>query len=132
MILVDSNVLLDVVTRDPKWSRWSVDQLERCSLGNDLAINDVVYAEISVGYDRIEQVDGLLAGMHLALRALPRSALFLAAKVHQIYRRNGGSRLTVLPDFFIGAQAAVEGLPLLTRDPSRYRTYFPTLALISP
>jgi hypothetical protein len=132
MVFVDSNVILDVVTRDPLWSAWSVDQLDRASPLEDLIINQVVYAEVSVGYDRFEEVDELVAGMRLVVREAPRPALFLAAKVHRRYRRGGGPRLGILPNFFIGAHAAVIGATLLTRDPRRYRAFFPTLELIAP
>jgi len=131
-VFVDANVLLDVVTIDRHWSEWSVKQLDRLSVSDVLAINDVVYAEISVGYDAVEQVDELIAGMKLQILPISRPALFLAAKVHERYRKAGGSRPGVLPDFFIGAQALVAGAPLLTRDVRRYRTYFPQLELIAP
>lgn len=132
MIFVDTNVLLDVVTDDPTWADWSIAQLESASLGGTLWINDVVYAELAVRYDRIEEVDGLLEQAGLELAPVPREALFLASKVFTRYRKAGGTRTGVLPDFFIGAHAAVSGLPLLTRDVGRYRTYFPTLTLIAP
>jgi predicted nucleic acid-binding protein len=131
-VFVDANVLLDVVTIDQHWSQWSVRQLDGLSINDVLAINDVVYAEISVGYEDVEQVDELIAGMGLKLLPISRPALFLAAKVHERYRKAGGARPGVLPDFFIGAQALVEGAPLLTRDARRYRTYFPQLELIAP
>lgn len=132
MIFVDTNVLLDVVTDDPTWADWSIGQLESASLGGTLWINDVVYAELAVRYDRIEEVDALLEQAGLELAPVPREALFLASKVFNRYRKAGGTRTGVLPDFFIGAHAAVSGLPLLTRDVGRYRTYFPTLTLIAP
>lgn len=132
MIFVDTNVLLDVVTDDPKWADWSVAQLENASLGGTLWINDIVYAELAVRYDRIEEVNAFLDQAGLELAPVPREALFLASKVFTRYRKAGGTRTGVLPDFFIGAHAAVSGLPLLTRDIGRYRTYFPTLTLIAP
>ncbi|MBM3090648.1 PIN domain-containing protein [Ensifer sp. T173] len=132
MILVDTNVLLDVVTDDPTWADWSITQLENASLRGKLWINDIVYAELSVRYDRIEDVETFVDQAGLELTSVPREALFLASKVFTRYRKAGGTRTGVLPDFFIGAHAAVSGLPLLTRDVGRYRTYFPTLTLIAP
>ncbi|NVD40046.1 type II toxin-antitoxin system VapC family toxin [Ensifer sp. HO-A22] len=132
MIFVDTNVLLDVVTDDPTWADWSIAQLENASLGGTLWINDIVYAELAVRYDRIEEVDAFLNQAGLELAPVPRAALFLASKVFTRYRKAGGARTGVLPDFFIGAHAAVSGLPLLTRDVGRYRTYFPKLTLIAP
>lgn len=132
MILVDTNVLIDIATDDPVWAPWSLAQLEAASLSGPLLINDVVYAELSVRYPRIEALDHFVSEAQLDLVAMPRAALFLAGKVFADYRRAGGTRTGVLPDFFIGAHAAVAGLPLLTRDAGRYRTYFPTLALIAP
>jgi len=130
--LVDTNVLLDVVTDDPNWADWSIEQLEAAALRGPLLINDVVYAELAVRYERIERLEAFLAAAGLDMAALPRSALFLAGKVFQKYRKAGGSRAGVLPDFFIGAHAAVDQLDLLTRDTARYRTYFPTVKLITP
>lgn len=132
MTLVDTNVLLDVVTNDPTWADWSIDQLETASLAGPLLINDVVYSELAVRYDRIEALDAFIEEALLVLTPFPRSALFLAAKVFTQYRRAGGTRTGVLPDFFIGGHAAVQNLPLLTRDVGRYRSYFPTVKLISP
>ena len=132
MILVDTNVLLDVVTNDPVWAEWSVEQLEAAALRGPLVINDIVYAELSVRYERIEKLEEFVEQAGLEMTPLPRAALFLAAKVFTAYRKAGGARTGVLPDFFIGAQAAVEGLELLTRDTARYRSYFPTVKLIAP
>lgn len=132
MTLIDTNVLLDLVTADPVWGDWSIAQLETVSLTGPLLINDVVYAELAVRYDRVEDLDGFLDEGGIDLSPIPRAALFLAGKVFTQYRRSGGSRTGVLPDFFIGAHAAVADLPLLTRDAGRYRTYFPTLQLILP
>lgn len=132
MTLVDTNVLLDLVTDDPQWADWSVRQLDAASLRGDLVINDVVYAELSVGFARIEAVDAILNEACLSLAPIPRAALFLAGKVFQRYRAAGGRRTGVLPDFFIGSHAAVSGLRLLTRDPRRYRSYFPRVELIVP
>ena len=132
MILVDTNVLLDLVTDDPVWASWSLSQLEIASLKGPLLINDVVYAEMAVRYERIESLEAFLSEAGLVLAPIPKSALFLAGKVFAQYRGAGGVRSGVLPDFFIGAHAAVEAMPLLTRDVGRYRTYFPTLELIAP
>ena len=132
MTLVDTNVLLDLVTDDPTWADWSIAQLEAASLDGPLFINDVVYAELAVRYDRVEALEAFVEEAGLLMAPMPRAALFLAGKVFTQYRRAGGSRTGVLPDFFIGAHAAVEERPLLTRDAGRYRTYFPTLKLISP
>ncbi|PSH61423.1 DNA-binding protein [Phyllobacterium brassicacearum] len=132
MILVDTNVLLDLVTDDPNWADWSVAQLEAASLRGPLLINDVVYAELAVRYSRIEELEAFVGEAGLEFVPIPRAALFLAGKVYTQYRKSGGSRTGVLPDFFIGAQAAVSQLTLLTRDVGRYRTYFPSLTLITP
>jgi predicted nucleic acid-binding protein len=132
VILVDTNVLLDVVTNDPEWAEWSQHQLEAAALRDRLFINSVVYAEVSTSYRRIEEVDAALVTAGVALAEIPRPALFLAGKVFLEYRKRGGSRTGVLPDFFIGAHAAVTRSPLLTRDAARYRTYFPAATLISP
>lgn len=132
MTLIDTNVLLDVVTDDPNWSDWSIEQLEAAALRGPLLINDVVYAELAVRYERIERLDSFLSEAGIEIAAMPRAGLFLAGKVFQKYRKAGGSRAGVLPDFFIGAHAAVEKLDLLTRDTARYRTYFPTVTLIAP
>ena len=132
MILVDTNVLLDLVTDDPNWANWSIAQLEAASLRGPLLINDVVYAELAVRYGRIEELEAFVSEAGLEIVPIPRAALFLAGKVFTQYRKSGGSRIGVLPDFFIGAQAAVSQLTLLTRDVGRYRTYFPSLALITP
>lgn len=132
MILIDTNVLLDLVTDDPVWAEWSIQQLDSASFRGALAINDVVYAELSVRFEKIEDLDDVLDEAGITLAPIPRAALFLAGKVFQRYRAAGGTRNGVLPDFFIGAHAAVAGLPLLTRDVQRYRTYFPSLNVIAP
>lgn len=132
MILVDTNVLLDLVTDDPDWSQWSLARLEEAALAGPVLINDVVYAETSIRYERIEDLDSMLAETMIELAPIPRPALFLAGKAFQHYRAAGGVRTGVLPDFFIGAHAAVKGWPLLTRDGRRYRAYFPKLTLIAP
>jgi predicted nucleic acid-binding protein len=130
--LVDTNVLLDLATNDPAWAEWSLRQMDAAALRGPVGINPVIYAELSVGYERIETLDMVLAEAGLQVLALPRPALFLAGKVFRRYRARGGSRTGVLPDFFIGAHAAVDGFTLLTRDATRYRRYFPRLALVTP
>jgi predicted nucleic acid-binding protein len=132
VVLVDTNVLLDLVTHDPNWAEWSVARLEEAALAGQLLINDVVYAEMSIRYRRIEDLDAMLAEAMIEIAPTPRPALFLAGKAFQRYRAAGGTRTGVLPDFFIGAHAAVEGWQLLTRDTGRYRSYFPKVTLIAP
>lgn len=130
--LVDTNVLLDLATDDPRWADWSVRQLEAAAARGPLLASDIVYAELSVRFARVEDVDAFLAEAGVAVRPVPRPGLFLAGKAFQAYRARGGTRTGVLPDFLVGAHAAVAGLPLLTRDAGRYRTYFPALTLIVP
>jgi predicted nucleic acid-binding protein len=130
--LVDSNVLLDIFTRTPSWWEWAVMQLEEAALHGPLLINDVIYAETSVRFHGIDDFDAALAKAGVAVAPIPHLALFLAGKAFIKYRRAGGVRTGVLPDFFIGAHAAVEQLPLLTRDARRYRNYFPKAVLIAP
>jgi len=130
--LVDTNVLLDLLTGEPKWADWSIGQLDAAALRGSLAINDVVYAELSVRFATIEALDAVVTEMGLGIAAMPRSALFLAGKVFLRYRAAGGTRSGVLPDFFIGAHAAVLGCALLSRDVGRYRTYFPGVELVTP
>lgn len=132
MVLVDTNVLLDLVTADPVWADWSVAELEAAALAGPLAINDVIYAELSVRYPDIAHLDAMIAAAALEHMPIPKEALFLAGKAFQAYRKAGGSRTGVLPDFFIGAHAAVAGWTLITRDAGRYRTYFPSLDLRTP
>ena len=131
-VLVDSNVILDVLTEDPKWFRWSSEALARCADESGLVINPIVYAEVSIGFDRIEDVESALPQDVFVRSPLPWDAGFLAGKCFLAYRRRGGEKRSPLPDFYIGAHAAVSGLSLLTRDPSRYRTYFPKVKLIAP
>ena len=130
--LVDSNVILDVVTDDAAWSARSRRALERAADEGGLAINPIVYAEVSVGYDRIEDLDAALPPETFARLPLPWAAGFLAGECFVRYRRAGGTRRSPLPDFYIGAHAAVGGLTLLTRDGRRYRTYLPRLSVITP
>ena len=132
MVLVDTNVLVDVLQDDPQWADWSIDQMRAQASVHPLAINAVIYAEISLSFSTLEALDGVVTTLALEMHEIPRSALFLAAKAYAQYRKRGGNKLQVLPDFFIGAHAAVEGWPLLTRDANRFRTYFPTLELLAP
>lgn len=132
MTLIDTNVLIDVAARDPQWAAWSERALDAAAILGPLAINGVLFAELSIGFDRLEECEAFLSELGVGALPIPRPALFLAGKVFRRYRGRGGPRQGVLPDFFIGAHAAVAGLPLMTRDPRRYRTYFPTLRLIAP
>jgi predicted nucleic acid-binding protein len=131
-VLVDSNVLIDVLAPDPDWEAWSSDALRRAADRAVLVINPIVFAEVSFGYTTIEALDDALDREQLKREALPWAAAFLAGRAYLDYRRRGGERRSPLPDFFIGAHAAVAGYGLLTRDPARYRTYFPRLELIAP
>jgi predicted nucleic acid-binding protein len=131
-VLVDSNVLLDVATADPVWRAWSSATLERTADEAVLVINPLVYAEVSVGFDAIEAVEAALPTDIYRREGLPYEAAFLAGKVFLDYRRGGGTKRSPLPDFYIGAHAAVAGYRLLTRDATRYRTYFPKIELIAP
>jgi predicted nucleic acid-binding protein len=130
--LVDSNVLLDVMTRDHAWLGWSRSTLELAAESGPLYINPVIYAEVSVRFSSVEELDMKLPPQDFRRAQLPWAAAFLAGKAFVDYRRRGGTRSSPLPDFFIGAHAAVADLALLTRDPSRYHTYFPTLRLLAP
>lgn len=131
-VLVDSNVILDIATADPRWSAWSSDALARSGENSLLVINPMIYAEVSVGFEKIEQVERVLPADIFRREPIPFEAAFLAGKVFLRYRRRGGRRASPLPDFFIGAHAAVAGYRLLTRDPRRYRADFPTVKLIAP
>lgn len=131
-VLVDSNVILDVVTDDPQWGAWSSKAIAREADGAILVINALIYAEVSVGFDAIEALEDALPGDLYRREALPFEAAFLAGKAFASYRRRGGSRRSPLPDFYIGAHAAVAGYRLLTRDAARYRESFPRVALIAP
>lgn len=131
-ILVDSNVLLDVMTEDPRWAPWSMEALEEHGDRDTLAINPIIYAEVSIGFARIEELDEALPANTFHRLALPWEAAFLAGKCFLTYRKRGGGRSAPLPDFYIGAHASVSGMTLLTRDDARYRSYFPKLELIAP
>ena len=130
--LVDSSVVLDLLTRDPLFFASSKETLVRWGSTHLLSINAVIYSEVSVGFRTIESLEETLAGVGFRIAPIPREALFLAGKVFVAYRRRGGSRTSPLPDFFIGAHAAVERLPLITRDPARVRREFPTVAIVEP
>lgn len=131
-VLVDSNVILDIATEDFRWFEWSRERLAATAAAHVLVINPIIYAEVSIGYDRIEALDDALPPERFRREPLPWAAAFLAGKAFVRYRRAGGRGRAPLPDFYIGAHAAVRGLRLLTRDAARYRTYFPTLTLIAP
>lgn len=131
-VLVDANVLLDIFTQDPTWFDWSAGALRDAAEWASLVINPVIYAETSVRFAQIEEVQAALPAAIYRREALPWEAAFLAGKAHVEYRRRGGPRRSPLPDFYIGAHAAVRGHTLLTRDAARYRTYFPRLRIIAP
>ena len=131
-VLVDSNVLLDIANSDPASSEWSHAALARIGQSSILVINPLIYAEVSVGFSRIEELEEVLPRSNFRRDPLPYDAAFLAGKAFLRYRRRGGSRTSPMPDFSVGAHAAVAGFRLLTRDPQRYRTYFPTVRLIAP
>lgn len=131
-ILVDSNVLLDVFENDPVWADWSETMLDYYRSSHILCINPVIYAEISIGFQKIEEVEMVISGCALVLEDIPREALFLAGKSFLQYRKRKGNKVFSLPDFFIGAHAAVAGYPLITRDTSKICSYFPTVDIISP
>ena len=132
MILVDTNVLVDIVSDDPLWAEWSQRHLMLAAAEDQLAINDIVYAELSIRYATIEELDAMIRDAHLVSAAIPRPALFLAGKAFQRYRYAGGVKTGVLPDFFIGAHAVISDSTLIMRDAARYRSYFPGIMLIAP
>lgn len=131
-VLVDSNVILDVFTEDPEWYDWSSQALSELAEMSVLVINPIIYAEVSIRFRRIEELEVALPSDRFRRDALPWEAAFLAGKSFVKYRRRGGARRAPLPDFYVGAHAAVAGMVLLTRDPGRYRSYFPGLALVAP
>ena len=131
-ILVDSNIILDVFLDDPNWAEWSESKLIKFSSISKLFINPVIYSEVSVGFKRIEELESALTHSDFQMLEIPREALFLAGKAFLKYRKNRGTKISPLPDFYIGAQAAIFEMDLLTRDVTRYRTYFPTVRLIGP
>jgi hypothetical protein len=132
MLLVDTNVLVDVLENDPEWADWSIGQLRAQSKIHRLAINAIIYAELSLTFSTVEALDKTIEELGLVLIEMPRAALFLAGKAFVRYRRQGGTKSNVLGDFFIGAHAAVSGHPVLTRDTHRYTTYFSGVTLIVP
>jgi predicted nucleic acid-binding protein len=132
VILIDANVLIDVAMDDPVWADWSQERLDLAAGEDQLSINEVVYAELSVRYSRMAELDAMLREFQIDLTPAPREALFLAGKAYQSYRAAGGTRTGVLPDFFIGAHALATNSPLITRDVGRYRSYFPGIELIAP
>jgi predicted nucleic acid-binding protein len=132
MILVDTNVLLDVLEEDSRWAAWSQERLEAASATDTLVINPIIYSELSMAFARIEELEAVIVDAALTVEAIPREALFLAGKAFLRYRRSRGTKRSVLPDFYIGAHAAVMQWPILTRDVSRYQTYYPTVPLITP
>lgn len=131
-VLVDSNVILDIATNDPHWSDWAARMLELESDRSTLVINPIIYAEVSIGYSRIEDLEQSLPHSVFRRDALPYGAAFLAGKAFLQYRKRGGGKKSPLPDFYIGAHAAIARFRLLTRDAARYRTYFPTVEIIAP
>ena len=131
-VLVDSNVLLDIMTEDPQWFSWSAGALARAAETMRLVINPIIYAEVSIRYSRIEDLNDALPPTFVEREPLPYEAAFLAGKAFLIYRKHSGVKRSPLPDFFIGAHASIARYRLLTRDAGRYRTYFPKLPLIAP
>ncbi len=131
-VLVDSDVLLDIFTNDLAWASWSADALERVAEESLLAINPIICGEVSLHFETIEELDAALPDLFVERLELPWDAAFPAGRCFLAYRRAGGTRSAPLPDFYIGAHAAVEGMQLLTRDASRYRSYFPKLAILAP
>ncbi|MGH7965814.1 MAG: type II toxin-antitoxin system VapC family toxin [Candidatus Binatia bacterium] len=132
LILVDSCIVTDLADPESDWFEWSASTLESLEPTGTFVINPIIYAECSIGYDSIEEIEGFIARLGFALRPIPREALFLAGKAYVAYRKKAGRKENVLPDFFIGAHAAVEQLSLITRDKRRFATYFPTVTLIMP
>ena len=131
-VLVDSNIILDVFLNDLKWADWSESKLEECGFQTSLYINSIIYSEISIGFELIEDLESAISKAGFQVLEIPKEALFLAGKAYVKYKRRKGVKRTPLPDFFIGAQAAVLDLELLTRDVSRYQSYFPAVRLITP
>ncbi len=131
-MMVDSNVILDIVTEDRNWFKWSSETLAFHADRHILVINPIIYAEVSIGFERIEELEDALPVTYFSRAQLPWEAAFLAGKCFLEYRKRGGKKLSPLPDFYIGAHAAIKGMSLVTRDSRRYRTYFPRLTVISP
>ena len=131
-MLVDTNILIDVLNNEPRWADWSIHQLRVQSKIHVLSINPLIYSELSCAFSKIEDLDDVVQVMGLKYVQMPKPALFLAAKAFQAYRKKGGTQHHILGDFFVGAHAAVSRLPVLTRDTQRYKTYFPSVQLVSP
>jgi predicted nucleic acid-binding protein len=131
-MLVDTNVLVDILEDDPDWADWSIKQLQMQSRVHRLSINPIIYTELSLTFSSVEALDEAVTDMDLRMLEIPKAALFLAGKAFIQYRRNSGNKSNVLGDFFIGAHAAVTGLPVLTRDPRRYKSYFPSVKIVAP
>jgi len=131
-VFVDSCVLLDLFTNDDNWADWSENILEKYSQTNSLYINSIVYTEVSIGFNKVEEVEQAIAGLGIKVLEMPREALFLTGKVFLKYRKNKGTKVSPLPDFFIGAHASVSKFELITRDSNKYKTYFPQVRLIHP
>ncbi|WP_340124386.1 PIN domain-containing protein [Methylobacter svalbardensis] len=132
IILIDSCVVTDLADPESAWFEWSASTLERLDQNNTMVINPIIYAECSVGFERIEEVEALFESLGFAMKPIPREALFLAGKAFLQYKKRKGEKGNVLPDFFIGAHAAVAGYPLVSRDKGRFSTYFPSVELIIP
>ena len=131
-MLVDTNILIDALNNEPRWADWSIHQLRVQSKIHVLSINPIIYSELSCAFSKIEDLDDVVQVMGLKYVQMPKPALFLAAKAFQAYRKKGGTKHNILGDFFVGAHAAVSRLPVLTRDTQRYKTYFPSVQLVSP
>jgi predicted nucleic acid-binding protein len=131
-VFVDSCVLLDLFTNDDNWADWSENILEKYSQTNSLYINSIVYTEVSIGFNKVEEVEQAITGLGIKVLEMPREALFLTGKVFLKYRKNKGTKVSPLPDFFIGAHASVSRFELITRDSNKYKTYFPQVRLIHP
>jgi predicted nucleic acid-binding protein len=132
LILVDTSILVDILARNSQWSEWSLDQLELAAARDNIALNDIIYAELAAGPRNVADLDAALWTLGMDHVPIPRAALFLAGQAFRMYRRQNGTKSGVLPDFFIGAHAVTTDAPLLTRDPSRIRSYFPSVTVISP
>jgi hypothetical protein len=131
-MLVDTNILIDIFQNDPNWADWSLKQLRNQSQVHRMVINPIIFAELSMVFNTLEDLEAEVSELQLSLVEIPRPALYLAGRAFGQYRKRGGTKHNVLSDFFIGAQAAVSGYPIITRDPRRYSTYFPSVTLISP
>ena len=131
-VIVDSNVILDIFTEDRRWLSWSSNALERIANESRIVINPVIYGEVSIRFERIEELDEALPSAIFEREDVPYEAAFLAGKAYLAYRRQAGTKSSLLPDFYVGAHAAIRSYRVLTRDVARYRTYFPKLSLISP